>query len=89
MEKEKLFQKALNNWGIDAQSLKLVEECSELINAICKHRLNRISFEDVAEEIADVEIMCEQLKYVFGEQLIERIKQEKLDRLSLILEQEG
>ena len=45
-----------------------IEEASELIKAICKMRRNGINVDTVnnlAEEIADMEIMIEQLKIMF------------------------
>lgn len=45
-----------------------IEEASELIKAICKLRRNGVTAETVnnlAEEMADVEIILEQLKIMF------------------------
>ena len=41
------------------------EEMSELQKELCKYLRGRGSFEHIAEEIADVEIMLEQLKMLF------------------------
>lgn len=46
----------------------LQEECAELIQAVSKHRrmINSSSYVNLAEEIADVEVMIEQIKYLLG-----------------------
>ena len=75
-----------------AQYMQTAEECSELIKALSK--LQRATSEedrlkistairDVIEEIADVEVMLEQLKYLLdipNSKTIEAIKECKLDR---------
>ena len=43
-----------------------MEEMSELQKELCKDLRGRGSFEHIAEEIADVEIMLEQMKMLFG-----------------------
>lgn len=57
----------LDHYGIVTQRRQLVEECAELIQAVSK--LQRVYPEDVKtvkynfiEELADVEIMLEQMK---------------------------
>ncbi len=63
-----------------------IEECAELIVAI-RHfarfgngeRITQVS--EVWGEIADVEIMLQQLKYcLYGEKEVEKIKAEKIER---------
>ena len=57
-----LYAKALLKWGLDLQLNMAQEECAELIMAINKLRRSkyrRKSF--VAEEIADVRIMINQI----------------------------
>lgn len=61
-----------NHYGYPAQSLQLTEECAELIQAVNKYRRahtpeeKQEAFENYVEEIADVEIMLEQIKYLIG-----------------------
>ena len=54
-----------NHYGKDSQVLVAIEEMSELIKELCKYfqRFDRIK--EITEEIADVEIMVEQLKTLF------------------------
>lgn len=60
-----VFRKALDTWGPEAQSLCLLEEMAELQDALCKYRRGRRTTDDIAEEIADVEIMLDQMKLHF------------------------
>ena len=56
---ENLYKKAMETYGFPTQAAMVVEECSELTNAICKFRRGRVSDDDIITEIADVMIMCE------------------------------
>ena len=64
-------------YGYEAQSNQLVEECAELIQAVNKYRRvetglgqpvaedkKAIARDNLVEEIADVELMLEQIKYL-------------------------
>lgn len=72
---------AIEAFGVESQLDMAVEECSELINAICKLRRGRNTNEDVITEIADVAIMMEQLSIIFGRNKVEAEKMKKLLRL--------
>lgn len=71
------------HYGIESQRRQLVEECAELIQAITK--LERYN-EDIKElnnlfsEIADVEIMLEQIKDYYSNWSTERLIDYKLNR---------
>lgn len=77
------LEKALKHYGVDAQILKLCEECSELITAIAHCREKRDKASHVAEEIADVSIMLEQMRIAFGigANEVNRWIEDKLERL--------
>lgn len=77
-------------YGYEAQSNQLVEECAELIQAVSKYRRavaglgqpiaeekKAVALENLIEEIADVEIMLEQVKYLL------QIPEEELDAVKL------
>lgn len=82
-----LYNAALSKWGETSQIHMAIEEMAELTNALMKFDRNRVSTTDVAEEIADVIIMCEQMSLIFGgTKYIEQIKQGKLFRLRNLLE---
>lgn len=68
------IEKVADHYGREHQIVKLAEECGELIRAICKYRLTPMvdlvncekePMYSLVDEIADVEIMIEQVKYLF------------------------
>lgn len=100
-ELKKLNLASADYYGYDAQSNQLIEECAELIQAINKHKrvlhngqsVNmtlKESINNVSEEIADVEIMLTQIKYLLGinEQYIDTIKEMKIKRTAQRIEKE-
>lgn len=66
-------------WKSMGQAAMVVEECSELTNAICKFRRGRVGEDDIITEIADV--MCEQLSNYFGKEKVALERERKLTRL--------
>lgn len=77
-ERNKLYRNAITTYGQRSQMIVAMQECSELIQAITKYFIGR---ETNLEEIADVEIMLEQLRIMCNETLVEAIKEKKLKRL--------
>lgn len=57
-----IYEESVKLWGESFQLLMVIEECSELINAICKLYRNRVTTTDVIEEGVDVQLMINQLK---------------------------
>ena len=78
-----ILETAVNEFGVVSQLNVAVEECAELIDAIMKHRRGRIGINEVITEIADVQIMCAQLEYIFGgtSKIVEMERARKMDRL--------
>lgn len=76
-----LYKDAISKWGIITQLWMVVEECSELSNAIAKYKRGRNNESDVIEELADVSIMVDQMSLYFGKEEFNRIKEAKLQRL--------
>ena len=100
-ELDKLNLASADYYGYETQSNQLIEECAELIQAINKHKrvmhngqsVNitlKESINNVSEEIADVEIMLTQIKYLLGinEQYIDTIKEMKIKRTAQRIEKE-
>ena len=88
-DKNELYRAALDHWGADAQMDQAIEECSELIKAICKYKRDPDSANAMAaikEEAADVFIMLEQLSLITGP--FEEEKSEKLKKLKTLLDEE-
>lgn len=86
MERNEIIKKAIDTYGIDAQCLMAIEEMSELTKAICKESRARgkdnylSTLDNIAEEIADVRIMLDQLCIIFKIDT-EEIENKKLLRL--------
>jgi NTP pyrophosphatase (non-canonical NTP hydrolase) len=49
-------------WTLQQQLIKLSEESGELIQAIGKYILTKKGINNLAYEIGDVELMCEQIR---------------------------
>lgn len=60
-----VLQRALDTYGYDLQIMMVFEEMSELQKELCKYLRGKYSPKNIAEEIADVEIMLEQMKMLF------------------------
>lgn len=88
--KEKIF--TIADYYEEKQLDQTVEECSELIQAIMKFKKKRNegTIHNIAEEIADVWIMLQQLIYLNNEvgRTVEGIVEEKLDRQLKRIEKE-
>ena len=81
MTKDQIYRKALLAWGRGSQMDMLVEECAELIQALQKFNHRHGESINVIEELADVEIMCEQMRLIFSPEKIDTVKELKLARL--------
>lgn len=78
-----LYQLAIDKWGTKAQLTVAIEELAELIKEISKVKRGMGDMNNLAEEIADVEIMCEQLRYIFDiDSVVDAWKESKLTRLA-------
>jgi NTP pyrophosphatase (non-canonical NTP hydrolase) len=83
---EQIYRKASDTWGTVAQLIVAVEECAELQQAIIKAIRSGVPSDNLAEELADVEIMIEQVKSIFPGMPVEEWKAKKLARLEKKLE---
>ena len=81
-KRKEIYDLAIKLFGMRSQMLIATEECSELIQAISHLIRGRINSFDLSEEIADVEIMCEQLRLMFDiDEFVDQQKQKKIKRL--------
>jgi NTP pyrophosphatase (non-canonical NTP hydrolase) len=89
-QRRKLYERALRLKGIENQLDITIEECAELIQALIKLKRTHDKYdvevikEHLAEELADNQIMAEQLVISFGTEFAEQIinhKNNKLNRL--------
>lgn len=73
MNKTELLKKAINTYGVQAQKDMMIEEMSELTKALIKERRVTGSFdreivrENIREEMADVQIMLDQMRIIYGD----------------------
>ena len=77
---------AVDVYGTEAQVWMMMEEMSELGNALAKYQRGRVTAEDVCEEVADVIIMCFQMAAIFGSEEVNEILDAKMERLKKRLE---
>lgn len=87
---DKYTRKQAEQFGIENRMLQCTEECGELIQALSKYQ--RILQGDktcqtnmchaeymIADEIADVELLLEQIKYLLGNEM--EVRERKLYKL--------
>ena len=87
-EKETL-KKALQVYGDVSQINMVFEEMSELQKELCKYLRGRDNQSEIAEEIADVEIMLAQMKLLFGfSDLVDSYRKKKIERLRRRIERD-
>ena len=91
LKPHKIYCEALNKMGVlKLKHLWIFEEMSELQKELCKRARGKDNREAIAEEIADVQIMLEQMMILHDcEDLVEVQKFKKTHRLNVRLEQEG
>ena len=87
MTRQQTYRQILDCFGNTMQCIVAIEEMSELQKALAKY-LRGLQYHDFAdilanvrEEIADVQIMLDQLKMIFDDgETVEKIIDEKLQR---------
>lgn len=91
-ENKDIYKNAVQRFGDRAQTDKAIEEMSELTKALLKLRYcskdyeREILLDAVAEEMADTEIMFEQLKIIHdNREAVEAQKRKKLERLERLI----
>jgi len=82
-----IYKKIYEKWGLESQERMCIEEMSELTKELCKRvryettdKENQIKI-NIIEELADVINCVEQLIYIYGEEKVEKVRKEKLERL--------
>lgn len=81
-KKRDLAQSAVDTFGSASQVGMLHEEVGELLSALNKYARGRCSREAVVTEIADVQIMCEQMAAIFGYEDVDAERERKFVRLA-------
>lgn len=65
-QRKVVYDAALRTYGADAQTMMAIEEMSELTKEICKIGRGKEDLRGLVDEIADVSIMMEQLRLIYG-----------------------
>lgn len=79
---KQIYEQALEKWGPLAQTNMVFEEMAELQKELCKNGRGKDNRSDIAEEIADVLIMLEQMMILHDcKELVTACKAVKLQRL--------
>jgi len=91
MKKEDLYKAAIKHWGEELQYGMLSEEVGELLVAINKFRRGHVLKGTVAEEMADVLIMMEQIQVLLeiDNDLLKAYYLRKQKKLEKMLKEEG
>lgn len=82
-----IMQRAIDTYGVQAQCDVAIEEMAELTKALLKirraddHAAQVAALDNTIEEIADVSIMIDQLKIMWGSRHVEQYRKKKLERL--------
>ena len=81
MTRKELYTQMLTLYGVQ-QVIVAIEELSELQKEFCKALRFKVNLQNIVEEIADVEIMLEQMKLYFEikEDELEEMKEIKINR---------
>ena len=66
LEIYRTLHNAIDTYGSENQLKMVIEEMAELQKEICKFWRGKDNKDQIAEEVADLEIMLAQLKMIFG-----------------------
>lgn len=78
---ESIYSQIVNKYGPERQMRQTQEECGELVAVINQFIRGRKTPRQVASEVADVSIMCDQMKEILGQHLCEQERRKKLRRI--------
>lgn len=80
-QKEHL-KEIINNYGHESQKAMLFEEMAELQKEVCKDLRGKGDIQRIAEELADVNIMLQQIQLIYGitDEQVEQVVQDKIER---------
>lgn len=88
-EAYEIYASCVHLWGSTSQFLMVIEELNELAVTLCHGLRGNKPFEleDIKGEMADVQVMLEQLQYMlkFTDQELQEERQKKLQRLKELI----
>lgn len=87
-EREKVYERAINEWGEFSQLDQAIEEMAELIVALNKYKRTNMDLskrkdeimENLIEEIADTKMCIEQLEMMFGKDKVSVMLDKKMQK---------
>ncbi len=88
---DKDLRNIAEHYGLRSQMRQLIEEMAELTQVICKaerYDLDTVR-EHLVEEVADVQVVLDQVIYLLGDNRIEQIRAEKIARQKRRIEDAG
>lgn len=81
-EETSLFQSVLKLYGRRPQTMMFIEEVGEALQAISHHERDRCTKAHVLEELVDVCVVINSIKYIYGtDEEFDQIYNEKVARL--------
>ena len=84
MSNKEILETALSAYGSEIQRIVAIEELSELQKELCKSLRCADNVGQIAEEIADVQIMLDQMVMLFGcSEETEKWRADKIERLKI------
>ena len=86
MNEFEIYEQAVKHYGRLNQLIKTMEELGELIQALARWAEGEAVVGNIAEEIADVEIMLEQVKIILGDRYEEYLNLKKAEKLGKLAE---
>lgn len=98
MSEKSIFEQAVECWGPVSQVGMVNEEAGELITVLNQWIRGRVSASRVAEEVADMSIVLDQIQHIIAMNgmdpekfslMVGRFREQKLVRLQEILKQEA
>ena len=81
-QRKQVYRKAIDQYGEALQLTVAIEEMAECQKELCKFIRGNGNTDNLAEEVADVLIMMEQVMYIFGiDDAVNRETNRKVERL--------
>ena len=76
------IEKIVKHYGSEHQIVVAMEECGELIQSLSKYLRGEGSTDNIAEEMADVQLVLEELRFIFSISLNDTVKRmtDKIER---------
>ena len=86
---EAILRRAIEVYGCHAQINMALEKMGELIVALQHWLRGRVSYVEVCEEVADVQVIMESLAMIFDKDIVRKYYESKIKRLEQRLNKEG